>query len=156
MKSISILAFLAVILLGGCESLSSRVQERFSPVEPHVRVFPATRKAVYEAAQQAVKNVGLQLGRKSISQGLVEGYAGIRSGDNTTRDTRQTTIQVRFFETDAGETRVELLVSEETEGNFPGGVSEQALREHSLYEMYFAALQQVLAEQGALKVPEKS
>jgi len=148
-------AICALFLLAGCESVSSRVQERFTPVAPHSRVFPAERKVVYEAAQQAMKNVGLLLGHKSLVQGLVEGYAPIRPGDSM-HDARQTTIQVHLIETDALETQVDLLVSEHTEGNFPGGVSEQPLREHSLYEMYFAALQQVLAEKAALKPAEKS
>jgi len=34
-------------------------------------------------------------------------------------------------------------------------VSERALRDHSLYEMYFAALQQVLLQNGSLKKSEK-
>ena len=147
--------FAAVLLLGGCDSVTTRVQERLAPVAPHVREYPFARKVVYEAAQQAVKNVGLQLGRKSIAQGLVEGYAAIRAGDTNTRDARQTTISVHLIETDSGDTRVELLVNEQTEGDFPGGVSVQAMREHSLYELYFAALQQVLTENAAAKSAEK-
>jgi hypothetical protein len=148
-------AICALVLLAGCESVSSRVQERFTPVVPHSRVFPAERKVVYEAAQQAMKNVGLLLGHKSLTQGLVEGYTPIRPGDGT-RDARQTTIQIRLIETDALDTQVDVIVSEHTEGSFPGGISEQPLREHSLYEMYFAALQQVLVEKAALKPAEKS
>ena len=91
----------------------------------------------------------------SLAQGMVEGYTAINSGDNTTRDARQTMIQVRLIETAVGETRVELVVSVQTEGDFPGGVSEQAMREHSLYELYFAALQQVLTERSAPKAVEK-
>jgi len=109
---------------------------------------------VYEAAQQALKNIGLQLGRKSLAEGI-EGYAAIRAGDRI-RDARQTTIRIQLFETGDAETRVELLVSDSTEGDFPGGVNKQDLREHSLYGLYFTALQQVLVEKGALKVPEKS
>jgi hypothetical protein len=155
MKTLVLFAFSTAVLLTGCESMSSRMQERFTPVPPHTRVFAAGRKVVYEAAQQAVKNVGLQLGRKSFAEGRIEGYAAIRSGDNNTRDARQTTIDIRLFETDALETRVELLVNEQTEGDFPGGVSKQGVREHSLYELYFTALQQVLAEKGAVKATEK-
>jgi len=59
-------------------------------------------------------------------------------------------------ETEAGETEVSLLVMEQTQGSFPGGVSTQPLREHSLYDMYFTALQQVLLENGALKSATKS
>jgi hypothetical protein len=150
-----LLALTAVTLLAGCESVSSRMQERFTPVAPHTRMFPFARKVVYEAAQQAVKNTGLLLGRKSLAQGLVEGYAPIRTADNT-HDASQTTIQVRLTETDSGDTQVDVVVSEHTEGSFPGGISEQPQREHSLYDLYFAALQQVLTEKAPLKTRTKS
>ena len=155
MKTLALAGFCAAFLVAGCESMSTRMHERFTPVPPHTRDFAAAPKVVYEAAQQALKNVGLQLGRKSLAHGSIDGYAAIRTGDST-RDARQTTIQIRLIETDAGETRVELLVSDQTEGDFPGGVTKRDLREHSLYELYYTALQQVLVERGALKAPEKS
>ena len=154
MKNTALVAFCAAVLLTGCESVSSRVHERFTPVPPHTRVFAAEPKVVYDAAQQALKKVGLQLGHKSFAAGSLDGYAAIRTGDNI-RDARQTAIQIRLVGTEAGETRVELLVSDHTEGDFPGGVNKQDLREHSLYELYFAALQQVLVERGGLKAAEK-
>lgn len=138
------------VLLAGCDSMSSRVEERFAPVPPHTRTFAADRHAVFEAAQSAVKDVGLLLGRSSFAKGHVEGYTPIRTGDATS-DSRQTTIRIDLTQTGEGETEVALTVSEQNEGKFPGGVSEQALREHSLYETYFAALQKILTENGALK-----
>ena len=154
MKSFLLFVLGASLLFTGCESMESRMTDRFSGVLPHTRVFPADQKAVYYAAQAAVKNVGLLLGRTSISKWSVDGYAPIRSSTETS-DARQTTIEVRLFETESAETRVEVLVYEHTEGSFPGGKSERALREHSLYENYFAALQQVLQESGALKTTAK-
>ena len=154
MKTFALIALCTTVLLAGCESMSERVEDRFAGVAPHIRVFPAEMKAVYAAAQQAVKNVGLQLGRKSISEGRIDAYAAINSG-NPTQDARQTSLEVRLTATDGGETEVSLVVKEHTEGSFPGGVSEQPLREHSLYDMYFTALQQVLAESGALKPAAK-
>ena len=154
MKIFAFIAMSAAALLAGCESMSSRVEERFSPVAPHTRIFAANRKAVYEAGQQAVKNVGLLLGHSSFAQGRIEGYAPIRSG-NATSDTSQTTIEVRLSETGPEETQVDLLVWDHTEGKFPGGVSEQAYREHSLYGTYFTALQQVLLENGTVKSDAK-
>ena len=141
-------------LLGGCDSVSSRVRNRFSAVPPQTRVYTAERRVVFKAAQLAVKNVGLLVGRTSLDKGVVEGYAAIRPGD-VTRDTRQTTMQVQLSETAESDTQVALLVSENTEGSFPGGVSKQDLPTHSLYELYFSALQQVLLESGAIKAPEK-
>jgi hypothetical protein len=154
MKSLAFFTLCLAALLSGCESMSSRVHERFSTVAPQTRIFAADRRAVYAAGQTAVKNVGLLLGHTSLAEGRIDAYAPIRSGD-LTRDTRQTTLEIRLTETDGGETEVALLVSVVSEGDFPGGVSRQAMREHSLYEMYFGALQQVLVENGALKTSEK-
>jgi len=148
-KLATILGFVAV-LLAGCESMSTRVQARFTPVPPHTKVFAADEKAVYYAAQTAVKKVGLMLGHSSIARWSIDGYAPSRSGDATS-DTRQTTIEIRLTEANDGQTQVALLVWDHTEGRFPGGVSEQALRDHSLYETYFAALQEVLLENDALR-----
>lgn len=154
MKLLSFLLLGAFALLAGCESMSTRMTERFASVPPHTRIFAADQKAVYYAALTTVRKVGLQPGRTSIAKGSIDGYAPIRSG-TATSDARQTTLEIRLFETEAVETRVELLVWEHTEGGFPGSVSEQALREHSLYEIYYAALQQVLQNDGMLKSPMK-
>ena len=134
--------------------MSSRVHDRFTAVAPQTRTFAADRRAVFEAGLIAVKNVDLLVGRKSLAQGLIEAYAPIRPGD-AIRDTRQTALKINLSETDDGQTQVALLVSENTEGSFPGGVSEQDLREHSLYGLYFTTLQQVLLERGSIKEPVK-
>lgn len=155
MKSRLWLVALALAALCGCDSVSSRVQDRFSAVEPHAQVFPQPRKLVFAAAQKAVKDVGLQLGRSSLASGTIEGYADIRAA-NSTDDARQTTIRVKLVEADDGATRVELLVYEQTEGGFPGGLSEKALRQHSLYDLYFTALQQVLNKETAGGQPGNS
>jgi len=154
MKPFALIVLCAAALLSGCESMSERVGDRFSGVTPHTRNYPAEMKAVYAAAQQAVKNVGLQLGRKSIGTGHIEAYAAINPG-NPTQDTRQTSLDIRLAEVETGEIQVSLVVTEQTAGNFPGGVSQQPLREHSLYELYFTALQQVLQENGDLRSAPK-
>lgn len=152
MKSLLLLALCSIALLTGCDSMSSRVHDRFTAVAPQTRVFPADRRAVFDAGLVAVKNIELLVGRKSLAQGLIEAYAPIRQGD-AIRDARQTTLKITLTETDDGQTQVGLLVSENTEGSFPGGVSEQNLRQHSLYELYFSTLQQVLLENGSIKAP---
>ena len=145
MKSFFLLLFAVAVLVAGCESMSTRIAGRFTKVPPHARIFAADKKMVYYAAQTAVRKAGLRLGRTSIAQRSIDGYAPVRSG-TATSDARQTTIEIRLFETETLDTRVELLVWEHTEGGFPGSVSGQALREHGLYEIYYAALQQVLQD----------
>jgi hypothetical protein len=152
MKSLLVLALCSIGLLAGCDSMSSRVRDRFTTVAPQTRVFAADRRAVFNAGLTAVKNVDLLVGRKSLAQGVIDAYAPIRQGD-AVHDTRQTTLKITLTETDDGQTQVGLLVSDNTEGTFPGGVSEQDLRQHSLYELYFSALQQVLLENGSIKAP---
>jgi hypothetical protein len=152
MKALFLL--LLAVLLAGCESMSSRMAERFTKVAPHTRVFPVEQHQVYVAAQQAVKRTGLLISHASVGEWTIKGYAPIRSGD-VAQDARQTTLEIRLFETADMETRVEVLVWENTEGGFPGGVSEQALAEHSLYQLYFDALQNVMIEEGALKAETK-
>lgn len=154
MKSLPFLLGVVAILLAGCESMSTRLADRFANVPPHTRTFAAEPKTVYYAAQTALRKVGLLLGRISIAKGSIAGYAPVRSG-TATSDARQTTIEIRLFETETLETRVELLVWEHTEGGFPGSVSEQAQREHSLYDLYYSALQQVLQEEEMLRSPVK-
>lgn len=143
MKSFSLFLLGLAALLAGCETMASRVADRFASIPPHTRVFAADQKTVFVAAQKAVKNSGLLLGRTSIGKWSIEGYTPIQSASETS-DARQTTINIRLFEIDPLETRVEVRVAENSEGRFPGGVSGQELREHSLYAIYFAALQQVL------------
>jgi len=154
MKSFSLLLSAVAVLVAGCESMSTRMADRFANVPPHTRIFAADQQAVYYAAQTAVRKAGLLLGRTSIAHWSIAGYAPVRSG-TAASDARQTTIEIRLFETETLDTRVELLVWEHTEGGFPGSVSGQALREHSLYEAYYAALQQVLQDGGMLKSPAK-
>lgn len=154
MKNLALLFGGVAILLAGCESMSTRLAGRFANVPPHTRTFAVDQKTVYYAAQTALRKTGLQLGRTSIAKWSIDGHAPVRSS-TATSDARQTTIEIRLFETETLETRVEVLVWEHTEGGFPGSVSEQALREHSLYELYYAALQQVLQDRGMLKSPAK-
>jgi len=120
MKYPALVMLCLAALLAGCESMSSRMQDRFGDVPPHVRTFAAARKDVFEAAQRAVKDVGLLQGRTSLAAGRIDAYAPIRSGD-ATRDTHQNTLDIRLTETDTGDTQVALLVWEHSEGNFQAG-----------------------------------
>ncbi len=154
MKLFTWVLFGVAMISAGCESMSSRINDRFSGVPPQTRMFAADEKAVYDAGIKAVKSLQMNLGRTSRSKGSIEAYNAIRSGD-AIRDARQTSLQINIFGVDGGESRVELLVLESTEGSFPGGVSQQQLRMHSLYESYYNALERQLIEAGALKAPSK-
>jgi hypothetical protein len=143
----SLLIVLCAILLTGCES----VGDRFSPVVPKVQVFAADQDVLKAAALQAFKRLDFNVTRsKSID---LEAVSRIRSSV-AFADSRQLLAKVHLSEAGPGKTAVEMTVTEQFQSERVGGTSQQAMREHGFYQLYFATLQQVLDE-GATAAPAK-
>lgn len=138
--------------LTGCESMSERMQERFTAVPAKMRVFEASKKTVYSAGQLAAKQTGFTLQRSSESDGTISAYSRIRPGDSV-RAAQQFTLAVRLTAVTDTTTEVAVRLSELNEGQLSTGGGEVPLREHGLYSSYFDALERILAEQGAGKAP---
>ena len=139
-----------VTLLSGCEAVSSRVKDRFSPVPPQVRTFEADREVVYAASQLALKRIGFSVTRAAEAQGIVDGLSSIRSSD-VFKNARQYALELRIASYDPGVTSVSALLHEYNEGDVKAGPTDQILKQHGIYDSYFEMLQRVLVEQGALK-----
>ena len=154
MRQLPLLLISATLLLAGCDSVSARVRERFATVPPKTRTVEADRRTTYAAVQLALKKIGCTLSRADISEGLVEGYRPIQTGASM-RDARQITLKIRLREVEPGRTEVAVWLHELVTGDFPGGAMDQPLREHSLYDSYFVALEQVVKEKDALKNPAR-
>ena len=140
-------------LFTGCDSVSSRISERFEGVPPKTRSYPVGQKIVFEAAQQAVRRIDFQLSRTAVAQGIVDGISRIQPGDAFS-EARQHSIEVRLHSFEAESTQVEVLVREQQESAAFAGATNIPLREHGLYDAYFAALEQVLREKGVLPAPD--
>jgi hypothetical protein len=150
MKSAALCLFslLSLAFLTGCESLESRVRDRFTDVPPKTQTFDGESRAVYHAVQAAFKRLDFNLTRSSIGDLRVEAASRI----NTSRafaDSRQLVAQVEIAAVGPAQSEVSLRLTEQVEAQGLGGPSERGLREHGFYETYFAVLQQVLTEQKA-------
>lgn len=152
MKIIALIALGATVLLAGCESMSDRVQDRFTAVPPKTQTFAAPPARVYPAAQLAFKRLDFVLTRTRANQ--VEAVSRINSSA-AFADSRQLVANVHLSESAPDQTDVEITLREEVVSNSFGGTHQQPLREHSFFALYFATLQQVLTEQAQSAEHEK-
>jgi len=150
------LVLVAVVgLLAGCESLESRVRDRFADVPPKTQVVDGESRAVYYAAQAAFKRLDFNLTRSSITDLRVEAASRINTSV-AFADSRQLVAQITIVAVGPAQSEVSMRLSEQVEAQGLGGPSERSLREHGFYETYFAVLQQVLAEQKTAPVDRKN
>lgn len=155
MRSLLFATLSLSFLLAGCDSVSERISQRYETVPPKSRHYQADQKVVFEAAQIAVRQIDFQLTRTAVAQGIVDGISRIQTGDSFS-DARQHSIEIRLRTYDVGATLVEVLVKEQQESANFKGATEIVLREHGLYDSYFAALEQALKEKGVkLDAPAK-
>jgi hypothetical protein len=150
MKFLKLIPFLWLLLLAGCESMS--VPDRFAAVPPQVIAVNGDMEEVYLAAQKAFKRLDFVVTRSSM--GRVEAASAIKTSV-TFGDSKQVVARVRITQAEPGKSEVELSVTEEVTSESMGGTRQQALREHSLFQIYFATLQQVLQERSAEQTAEK-
>lgn len=142
-------------LLAGCESLESRVRDRFADVPPKTQTVDGDTRAVYFAVQAAFKRLDFNLTRSSVTDLRVEAASRI----NTSRafaDSRQLVAQVTIASVGPAQSEVSMRLTEQVEAQGLGGPNERPLREHGFYETYFAVLQQVLAEQKTAAAGRKN
>ncbi len=144
-----LLSALCAVLLTGCES----VTDRFSPVAPKVQVFDAGQDVLKTAALQAFKRLDFTVTRSKGTD--LEAVSRIHSSV-AFADSRQLLAKVHLSEAGPGKTAVEMTVTEQFQGDRVGGTSQQAMREHGLFQLYFATLQQVLEENAAFKPADKN
>lgn len=140
------------VVLTGCESVPERMRERFTTVPAKTRVFTADKKMTYYAGQLAAKQTGFTLRRSSESDGTISAYSRIRPGDSV-RAAQQFAMEIELREVTDTTTEVAMRLSELNEGQLSTGGGEVPLREHGLYSSYFDALERILTEQAAGKVP---
>lgn len=143
-------ALLAAALAGGCESVVDRMHDRFATVPPKTKVFPASARQVFYAAQGTLKRMGFQLSRTAEAQGIIDGFSHIRPGDGP-RESRQYTVEIRLIALGSAETELAILLREQVEGvlSSGAGATDTPLRDHGLYETFFASLRKALADNSS-------
>lgn len=141
-----LLVVLAVLTLGGCESLRTGVREKLNGPTYTVRVFTGEGRAIFDAARTAAEQLGFRITRAGAAQGVIDGLSGLASDDRL-RGSRQRTIKVRLTSVTGGGTEVAVLFTEIVEDDFNKGAgqgTETSLRNHPLYEAFFDHVSQAL------------
>ncbi len=152
---LALVLFALLGLLAGCESLESRVRDRFADVPPKTQVVDGESRAVYYAAQAAFKRLDFNLTRSSVANLRVEAASRINTSV-AFADARQLVAQVTIASVGPAQSEVSMRLTEQVEAQGLGGPNERPLREHGFYETYFAVLQQVLVEQKAAPADRKN
>jgi len=148
------LFWLPLLCLGlfaaGCDSVSEHVRERFEPPQPQVRTYAAEPRAVFDAASHALKAIDFQISRSRPAQGVLQGYSRILPGDAFS-DARQYTFDIDIARNDTGQTVVSVLLKQQDESGAYSGATNLSLKQHGLYDSFFAALERELKIAGVLK-----
>lgn len=144
MNAKALIAVLLVSLFAGCESAKQQWRERVDATPVRVGEFAGEYRSVYRAAQEAMRRIEFVVGRASLDEGIISGHSRIQPGDPT-RGARQLRLTATLTERNSGMIDVALVMSEQVEGGI-GGAQERRVRDHSLYETYLTAVQQVLNE----------
>ena len=151
MKILALIAGCAA-LLTGCDSMSDRMQDRFTVVPPKAQTFAAPLVKVYPAAQLAFKRLDFVLTHTKVGQ--IEAVSRINSSA-AFADARQMVAKVHLSESAPGQTDVEISLIEEVTSSSFGGTHQQSMKEHSFFALYYATLQQVLQDQARQPVSDK-
>jgi hypothetical protein len=139
----------AVLFLAGCDSMPEGVRQRFEAPQPQVRVYPASQQTVFEAAQHAVRQIGFRTTRTGAAQGIINAISDIQPA-NALGEARQYSLEVRLNSQDTGHTEVAVVLREQQESASFAGATDIPLRQHGLYESYFAALETDLRPKEAV------
>lgn len=134
--------------LAGCETtrheVADRVSEKFTGPTFVRRVYAAEPRLVFDQARAIIERLGFRVTKAGPTQGVLEGVSGLASDDHL-RGTRQLKVKIRLTPTLDSGTEVAVLFTEIIEADFDKGAgqgTETSLRNHPLYESFFAGLNQ--------------
>jgi hypothetical protein len=134
---------ISALVFTGCESISTRMAERFDTVPPKTHEYTADQKALFQAVQKALKRMDFVVTRSALAQGIVEAKSSIRDTANFGMG-RQFIFEIRLHGADAQSTQVDVRLTELLEGDFKAGATGKTLRVHGLYDSFFAQVEQAL------------
>jgi hypothetical protein len=134
-------------LMTGCDSMSEHVRERLEPAQPQVRTYAASQPLIFSAAEKALRQIDFRVTRTRAAQGILNGLSHIESGESFGKG-RQYAMNVTVTQLDSGETEVAAVLREQEESASFSGATDIPLRQHGLYDSFFAALEAALGKPG--------
>lgn len=123
------------------------MRERFEAPQPKIREYQAEQPEVFEAARRAMKRIDFTVSRAGAAQGIIRAHSGLRTTE-AFGIARQNSLEVKIDSFTPGVTQVAVVVRQQEESEAFRGATDLAVREHGLYESYFAALEAELGKAG--------
>jgi hypothetical protein len=145
-----LLLCLGLFVAAGCDSVTEHVRERFAAPQPQVRTYAAEPRAVFDAAVHALKGIDFEVSRARAAQGVIQAHSRIMAGDSFS-DTRQYTFDIAISRDDAGQTGVSAVLKQQDESAAYAGATNLPVKQHGLYDSFFAALERELKMAGVLR-----
>ena len=130
---------------GSTDAMPARLRDRFNPPEPKTQVFDAEQRAVFAAAQVALKRMDFQISRAGLAQGIINSHSRIQPSDSFGK-ARQYVLEVRLHSYEPGKTEVAATLREQEESTSFAGATDLPIREHGLYSSFFEGVSQALRE----------
>jgi len=158
MKKITLAsAFVAALLLAGCESSSlenAMPLVTLGPREaPRSRVYDADQRATYEAAKAVVNQMGYRITHGGPAEGEIVALSGVARGDEV-GGARQISMKIELEPGPQSGTEMVLSITEIIEGdssNLQSLATQTPLKDTPLYDDFFARVQAQLSADAKQK-----
>ena len=137
------LFFLGAMLVAftGCESVRSRVQERFAAPVYQSKVVNVDQRKAFEVARAALAKMNFTFERGGPAQGKIAAIGPMHPSPSAPGTARQISADVKLSGGPESGTVIEILFSEMVEDDFnkrPGQGELTPLRDAPIYEVFFS------------------
>jgi len=142
---------LGVLMLAmvGCDSIGDRLQAKFTPQPPRIKVVPADYAEVFAVTKRVLSEMGFRSIRGREGAMKLTGVSRVNSNDAMS-GASQITVKVVFTEAIPGETELQVWMTEVVEDQFTqsGGYGTQMpLQGELLYNMLFRGVELGLGQE---------
>lgn len=130
----------------GCDSVRESMRERFTPMQPKVRIVQGDSKQVFTAARAAMGRLGFEMVRGGPAQGELEGLTPI-GGGNDLQSSRQRDMTVHLTALGDGRVEVRVLIQEIEEDRYSrlsNPATSTPVRDPTVYDTFFDELERQL------------
>jgi len=137
----------ALLALTGCDSVSTRVHERFSGPVYQVKIVNVDQHKAYEVARIALTKMDFNFEHGGPAQGIIHAIGPLHPSPSAPGTARQLWFDAKLSPALEGGTKIEVLFSEMVEEDFnkrPGQGTLTPLRDSSVYEAYFQYIDEIL------------
>lgn len=135
------------MLLSGCESVRTKVHDRFTAPVYQAKVVNVDQRKAYDVARAALTKINFSFEGGGPAQGVIRAVGPLHPSSAAPGTARQVYFDAKLSPTLDGGTTIEVLFSEMVEDDFnkrPGQGSLTPLRGSAIYDTYFSYVDEAL------------